>query len=101
MSDEEYVRSKWKLVAHCDGSYQNYLRGTVLLQDVNRHWFDFDSWSAAVEFTREREEQIRHVEEEIALLEGWKHLVEVKNPAALRILGREQAALAELKKGMK
>ena len=69
MSQEEtYVQSKWKLTAYCDGSYRDYPRGTVLVQDVNHHWFDFDSWSAAAEFTRSREEEIRQAEEEIAYL---------------------------------
>ncbi len=107
MTNEEYVRSKWEKVK----DRETFVAGHGHVVTLPVIWKDSMSagyfrskeiaWAAAAEFTREREEQIRHVEEEIALLEGWKHLVEVKNPAALRILGREQAALAELKRGMK
>ena len=50
----------------------------------------------------EREEQIRLVEEEIALaMEIVSDVKDEYEDAARRILAREQAALAELKRGMK
>jgi hypothetical protein len=86
-----------------------------------------DTWSAAAEFTERRMEEIRQVEEEVALIDdliGYK-LSDIQretdempsphiesDPAALliyvrdlceysRILAREQAALESLKKGMR
>lgn len=97
MNDEEFVRSVWKLTAQCDGSYRSYPRGTVLVQEVRDHWVDFESWPAAAEFTRNRLEEIRQVEEEIYDLNGSD-----TPPVSLeRILAREQAALTELKRGMR
>lgn len=55
---------------------------------------------AARAFTDERLEAIRQVEEEIALLAGWRFVCE-NNPAAKRILARTEAHLAELKRGLK
>ena len=55
-------------------------------------------------FTKERERQIAEVEEEVALLEAeatlWPNFYK-QQAAYSRILAREQAALAELKRGMK
>jgi|SRR6266704_3597154 len=65
-----------------------------------------DSWSAAAEFTRTRLEQIAEVEEEIAVLRqllpeigirAWEH----QKNAWSRILARETAALADLKRGLR
>lgn len=120
-ADERFVRETWVLVAHCDGSYRDYPRGTVLLQDVNNHWFDFKTWSAAAEFTRERLEQIRKSTIDVAstaakqktalemiLIFPWGRAVDeilVDWVQALcsisRIHAREQAALADLKRGMR
>ncbi len=107
IKNHEFVNAHWELVHCCDGSYRSYPRGTILVQDVNSHWFNFDSWSAAAEFTRERLEQLRQVEEELQLIgilkcdiesgswdEGYLKVVE-------RVLAREESALAELKKGMR
>jgi len=100
---EQYIRSKWELVSRCDGSYRHYEMGTVLIQDVHNHWFDFDSWQAAYDFTLAREEEIRQVEEEIKFLHELKSFGSwVENHTGWqRILAREQAALADLKRGMK
>jgi hypothetical protein len=69
------------------------------------------AWSAAAEFTRERLEQIRQVEEEISVIthEYKKATVcGVSMGAATgkvliwqRVLAREHAALADLRRGMK
>jgi hypothetical protein len=59
------------------------------------------AWKAAYEFTVKHQENIRLIEEEIHLLEGWRFVAHAENPAALRLLAREQEQLATLKKGMK
>jgi len=123
MDDKQAVKAKWILTHHCDGSYRDYPRGTVLIQDEDRHWLNFDSWAAAAEFTRNRLEEIRQVEEEISLVDrqivGGVSIVissipedeeedaqarreeTICNSRWCRILAREQAALAELKRGMR
>lgn len=120
MSDEEYVRSEWKLV-HCrDDSRQSYPRGRVWVQDVDVHWSDFASWAEAAEFTHERKEEIRQLQREIEKqkhrvnscfavvkdLISYEAFVSAKVQTELlcveaRILARLEPALAELKKGMK
>ena len=69
-------------------------------------------WSSAAEFTRSRLEEIRQVEEEIMRVGGCvrvyeHHTIENSYPLNIaakecwnRILSREKAALAELKRGM-
>jgi hypothetical protein len=99
--DEKFVREHWGLVARCDGSYRDYPKGTILVQDVNHHWFNFGFWSAAAEFTRERLEQVRQVEEEIAWLTDGMAVSGDEEPIGDRILARLKEALAALKKGMK
>ena len=66
------------------------------------------AWSAALAFTEQRLREIAEVEEEIEILnseieepdDNWKDPSQAVE-AFLRILDREQAALAELKRGMK
>lgn len=62
-------------------------------------------WSAAKEFTDERLEQIRLVEEEIEQIEDDIEDTRIHIPenieAYKRILGRLQAILGDLKRGMK
>ena len=117
-ADEKFVREHWDLVHRCDGSYRGYPCNTVLVQDMNGHWFDFDSWSAAAEFTRNRLEEIRQVDEEIRLLKGYNKSNKSCSENSFselrsreqhttsfitvgRTIVRLQAALAELKRGMK
>ena len=66
--DEKFLLRHWEFVYCCEGSYRSYPRGTILVQDVNLHWFNFDSWSAATEFTRARLELIKDKQEEIEWL---------------------------------
>ena len=124
MDDEQVVKATWLVTHYCDGYYRDYPRGVVLIwsQDEDRHWLNFDSWAAAAEFTRNRLEEIRQVEREIEELltfsgsgGDWCEwgiegpYVADKEVASLirgyttrcRILAREQAALAELKRGMR
>jgi hypothetical protein len=117
-ANEQFVREKWDLVHQCDGSYRDYPRGTVLIQDGHGHWLDFDSWAAAAEFTRERLEKIRQVEEEIGLVrEKYQECFEVGKELAFgtktrakmneecliwqRVIAAEEERLATLKRGMK
>ena len=104
-ANEEYVRQRWELVHICDGSYRDYPRGTILLQCERGSWLNFPSMQAAYDFTLQREEQIRLVEEEIQLLSEFQEGLRVNSshrPIVLqRILARLEAALDELRKGMK
>ena len=113
MSDNErFVRAAWILVVVCDGSYLGYPRGTVLVQDVIRHWFDFDSWSAAAEFTRKRQQEIADVKYEISLQrlilsshesQEWHNPQdwEIDKAALQRTIARLQSAMTELTRGWK
>lgn len=109
IDDQEYVRSKWvrptvephpynepqrQVSVNCGG------RCTVIYGSSDA-W----AWSAAAEFTCQREEEIRLREEEIELIEdeaddARNHIAETRD-VFKRILAREQATLAELKRGMK
>lgn len=60
----------------------------------------FGSWDAAFAFTKERERQIAEIEEEIAYLKRQdyrQHVREIND----RIVEREQAALQEIRRGMR
>lgn len=100
MSDEEFVRENWNLVHRCDGSYLCKPKGRILVQDGHGLWLEFKAWSAAAAFTRDRLEEIRQLEEEIALVskdcDGCNQC-----PAWNRILTRLNRDLAALKTGMK
>jgi hypothetical protein len=97
MTDEEFVRANWENVHRCDGSY------ILISKGGHRNFADFPGWQAAAQFTRDRLEAIRQIEEEIEWLRGmcaWREHG-IYGPRYDRILAREQAALADLKRGMK
>jgi hypothetical protein len=107
MTERNAMDANEKLVReHLDGVKQG-ASGVIWWQALPQ----FDSWSAAAEFTRARLEQIRQVEEEIALVTHEYKRATVcgvsmggatgKALAWQRVIEREQAALAELKRGMK
>jgi len=126
-SDEEFVREHWERVH--TGAAALHLSDYCASIVVNAE--EFPDWSAAAAFTRERLEQIRQVEEECGLLESlapvihrddlhmWAGIDADPDDATIddcetiaidnskfqcrvqRILAREQAILAELKRGMK
>ena len=111
MTNEEYVRSKWRGVQQyvCGGTNGNsYYVGSDGFIASFCGETENESWTAAAEFTRQREEKIRQVEEEIGVCEGCLRMWQPPfgndyggvGPMK-RILAREQAALAELKRGMK
>lgn len=104
MTDEEYVRERWKFVV-------SRKRDDMDAWELNLGgpWFDntFENQEKAIAaartFTEAREEAIRLVEEEITAIEFF--LAEDCSPEEeatiyKRILARELAALAELKRGM-
>ena len=62
---------------------------------------DDKAWAAAYAFTKQREQEIAEVEEEIHLLNGWRYVREYISPPATRILESREAALAELKRGLR
>ena len=64
------------------------------------------AWAAAAEFTISRIEKIQQVKEEIALLRGLVILLneepgDLSTPAWLRVITREQSALADLCRGVR
>lgn len=89
----EYVESRWS-------DYRAMTYGRLDICDMEGEM----DYHAAYLFTKERERQIAEVEEEVALLEAeaalWPNFYK-QQAAYSRILAREQAALAELKRGMK
>ena len=110
--DEQFVREKWEEV-------REQVQACVHEAPVNQHGFVFvrcgedeemigsgtyrERWAAAAEFTRNRLEQIRQVEEEIEEIRGplCRDQACVRCVIHTRILAREQAALADLRRGMK
>jgi hypothetical protein len=112
MTDEECVRQRFSRIV-----IARQMRKPIRLYSPYWRQHAFSDWQAARAFTEAREEEIRQVEEEIALLnlEFWEMhgeirlatMVEQYTPLVrelcrwARILAREQAALTELKRGMK
>ena len=114
-TDKEFVLAHWG-----DGMDPNFTddHQFFFIADIG---VNFDSWSSAAEFTRNRLEEIRQVEAEIALVDydgkggpDWNDLINGRIGKEFglsvsvaqrkirwcRILARLQAALAELKRGM-
>lgn len=112
MTDEEYVRAHWvSLVARTTDDYRGpydlkLFRDAEPIVGRTRAIV----WALAAEFTSNRLEQIRQIEEEIREAEHKLKQQSVcgvsmsgptpKEQIWKRILAREQAALAELKRGM-
>jgi hypothetical protein len=107
--DEQFVREMWvdccvEDHSTCCGPFEPI---RVRMTDSMSRWAATaeQAWSAAAVFTRERLEQIRQVEEEIEWLNSNECAIHTqlrrKEKLRLRILAREQAALTELKKGMR
>ena len=118
--DEEFVRSAWEHVIVCDGSYRHYAKGTVLLNWANHCFYEFNSFTAAAEFTRDHLEQVRCAEQNVFSLNeqiGTNIDIlltmpdEIDAPFAVsigedlarlgRIIEHEQTALKSLKAGLK
>lgn len=120
--NERYVKERW------DKAYEPIVQRGLMGIDIwvegsRTYRFHADNlpaaWQAAFDFTKAREEEIRQVEEEISWLterteispklqelydkRTWEFSAEFlkDKQTAKRILAREQAALAELQRGMK
>ena len=96
-ADRAEVEAVWRLTHQCDGSYRDYPRGTILIQQAPGKWLDFPSWSVAAAFTHGQLRQIqryRIIEIKVRNSELPQGCIEF----LLNILHRD---LAELLKGMK
>jgi hypothetical protein len=114
-ANEKYVRETWEKSAgfRIDGPSTGMIEVACGRFIFNSGQFGNmeDFWKGAAEFTRERLEQIRQVEEEIALVTHEYKRATVcgvsmggatgKALVWQRVIAREQAALAELRRGMK
>jgi len=109
--DEKEVRDAWERAEECpreskmgDGEEWVISLGGFYYTMHMTDWVESQTaaWSAAAAFTRERKEQIRLVEEEIDYVRAFIKLPSGEEHSVWsRILAREQAALAELKRGMR
>jgi len=105
----QYVEERWERVHVCDGGYQYYARGTVLITYFAGKHHVFLNDSAAYDFTRQREEEIRMVEEEIVFLADTvaSYNYTQSNPCQKdvvindRIIAKLSAEIATLRRGMK
>ena len=100
---EKYVRSRWASVHIPD---TNHFHWEVWLEFLDGRAEIFKDWSAAYAFTLEREEQIREIREEIALLRGMIMLLQSEPgdetaPIYQRTINRLQEIVTELRRGMK
>lgn len=113
--DEEFVREHWKHISY----HEPFVRIDQIEAD---HYDDRTcvGWEDAAAFTRERLEQIRQLEADVALVDGifksavrivkgqinYDHYISfvpeqvVECVRLQRILAREQAVLSDLKRGM-
>ena len=116
--DERFVREHWEDVTVEWGRIEGKLYGMATSQSrpIYLHGYKTEAeiWSSARRFTEERLEQIRQAEKDVRRVMKFVaqcrgYLIERIDPRhdteALaswsRILAREQAALDELKRGMK
>ncbi len=102
ITDEEFVRKHGICNVHALPLGKTLFWGYA--DGHHRRDWEFEdedeAWAAAAEFTRERLEQIRQVEEEIEWLASIEDDV-TPNDIFNGIMMREQAARSALKKGMK
>jgi hypothetical protein len=110
MDDKKYVRARWERAEECPRSSsqgktwcislggKRFTRANVPEDDAPTA---AAAWHEARVFTFQREEEVRRVEEEIDWLRRKEHLQNVEDAAIWkRVLAREQAELADLKRGM-
>jgi hypothetical protein len=108
MTDEEFVRQHWE-GARCrkEERFHPWNGFEIVVSDrycaLAVRGSEAEAWSAAAEFTRKRQEQIRQVEEEIRFVESFSCVATnmADEAARLRTRDRLKAALADLKRGMK
>ena len=103
--DERIVRGAWKEVRYVDTGPSLWVRTHYVIIGHPQLFAAYrntrgEAWLAARDFTEQRLEQIRQIKQEIALLvEAQKSGVDCSRWERIRL--REQAALAELRRGMK
>ena len=98
---QKYVRGVWEKVT------DHWYSVRVVVGELDK-WFPglYSRWSLGAELTEEHLEKVRHVEEEIRVIEaGISWFIDMEDnkhePIWRRILVREQEALAKLRRGMK
>lgn len=106
MTDEETVKAAWVNIGEYDyGGSTKY----VYLADAPREFSGTGkakAWAAAADFTRDRQEQIRQVREEINLLLSMVILLttepgDLTAPIYERTIARLESILTDMRKGMK
>jgi hypothetical protein len=109
-ANEKYVRENWQNVKESEyDPHEGYTIPQTRVDFGSHHYTEIktsDAWKLAAEFTRERREQIRQVEEEIRLLQSMVILLSTERgdetaPVYKRTIARLGVALAELKRGLK
>lgn len=105
--DEEFVREHWE---HVDTHKADEHSEPWIFFTSNALYMAFraenraELFAKGADFTRKRLDQIRQVEQEIMWVKGNGHMGECEFDCCKtrnRIIAREQAVLAELKRGMK
>lgn len=105
--DERVVRAAWKSVNWGASNYGGTEFGVVVYDDEHGTGFkaktQAEAWQAAREFTKARQEEVRLLDGEIALM---RYVISDRGRkegghAARRILGRLQGIRDDLRKGMK
>ena len=108
IKDEKFVKEHWLGVYQGKVTRRIYRNGL----DMIPNQISCLDWATAAEFTRQRLEEIRQVEEEIVLINEAKEILDADvNPNWMpriqrqlkwqSILAREQKILASLRRGMK
>lgn len=100
--NENYVRARWERIRASDYRIVIYFGEPDFLSDCHMFSGYHDKWSEARLYTEHREREIAEVEEEIEIIEAIVGLYASHGGNKFRrILAREQAVLAELRRGMK
>ena len=103
IKDEKFVKEHWLGVYQGKVTRRIYRNGL----DMIPNQISCLDWATAAEFTRQRLEEIRQVEEEIGILSRVGAIGNTNGQlqdcarAIARILAREQEHLASLRRGMK
>jgi hypothetical protein len=113
-ADEKFVREHWVgqdpiEVLVVDDPMPEFCSASVRIRGFGPCFYrstQEEAWSAAAEYTRNRIEEIREVEEEMMLLRSMVILLDsepgdLTAPIYRRTITRLQSALVELKRGMK
>lgn len=103
----EYVRANWEWAHYLPNFRCVVISDGNQATDPSTRFDGPEAWAAAAEFTRERLEQIRQLEEDCAmgrrLLSEAAEFDENSRDSCIfsRILARLESALADLKRGMR